>query len=208
MFWICAGNSVDYIEIFSLLLSSAHTASRPFLLLVLPHQQVGWGCTRSREGTQSGQPTPAGQTDMPYGMTSCSAYKVGARRRKKGDVQSDGVCLPKSPLHMMEPCCPGDGWTSACHWEAVNEFLVLLCLCAHLLLYPLNCLYLNPQIFSFLLFQLSPPSHQRGVGERLPGVKPQHSFYLCNTHIKHCCSVHTDEHMDDIYSFIIWKIFH
>ena len=82
----------------------------------------------------------------------------------------------------MEPCFPGDGWTPACPREVVTEFLVLLCLCAWLLLYLLNCLYLNPQVLSLSLFRFSPPSHCRGVSEwlcgaELPaGVKPRHKF--------------------------------
>ena len=42
------------------------TESRPFLLLTPPHQGVGWGCTRSWEGTRLGQLTPADQRDIPY----------------------------------------------------------------------------------------------------------------------------------------------
>ena len=52
MFWVCAENSVDHTEMVSLLLSSACTESRPFLLLTPPYQRVGWGCTRGWEGTQ------------------------------------------------------------------------------------------------------------------------------------------------------------
>ena len=84
MFWICAENSVDNTGMFSLLLSSAYTESRPFLLLTAPHQRGGWGCTRSWEGTQPGQLTPTDQRDIPYRMASCSAYKAGRRRRKGG----------------------------------------------------------------------------------------------------------------------------
>ena len=69
----------------------------------------------------------------------------------------------------MEPCFPGDGWTPAYQWELVNEFLVWLCLRAQLLLYLLNCLYLNPWVFSLLLFWLSPPSHCEGVSKWLCG---------------------------------------
>ena len=47
MVWICAGNSVDNTGMFWLLLSSAYTESRPFLLLTPPHQRAGWGFTRS-----------------------------------------------------------------------------------------------------------------------------------------------------------------
>ena len=80
----------------------------------------------------------------------------------------------------MGPYFPGDGWTPACRWEVVNEFLVLLCLHAWLLLYLLTCLYLNPRVFSLFLCRFSPPSHQGGVSERLcgaslpAGVKLQH----------------------------------
>jgi len=38
----------------------------------------------------------------------------------------------------------------------MNEFLVLLCSCGRLLLYLLNCLYLNPQVFAFILLIFSP----------------------------------------------------
>ena len=86
MFWICDENSVDNTGMFSLLLSSAYTESRPFLLLKPPHQRVGWGCTRGREGTQPGQLTPTDQRAIPYHMTSCSAYKAGGRRRKGGTL--------------------------------------------------------------------------------------------------------------------------
>jgi len=72
---------------------------------------VGLGCTRSWEGTQLGQLTPADRRDIPHRMTSCSAYKSGEGEGTGGgeDVQSDGVCLPRSPLHVMELCFAGDG---------------------------------------------------------------------------------------------------
>jgi len=44
-----------------------------------------------------------------------------------------------------------------CRWEVVNEFPVLLRLHKQLLLSFLNCLYLNPQVFSLLPFRFSPP---------------------------------------------------
>jgi len=82
MFWICAENSVDNTEVFLSLLSSAYTESRPFLLLAPLHQRADQRCTGSWEGTQLGQLTPSDQRDVPYQKTSCSAYKVGGRRRK------------------------------------------------------------------------------------------------------------------------------
>ena len=57
-----------------------------------------------------------------------------------------GICLPEAPLHVLEPCFPGDGRAPACPWEAVHGSLVLLCLRARLLLYLLNCSYLNPRV--------------------------------------------------------------
>ena len=69
--------------------------SGPFLLLTPPHQQVGWGCTRSWEGTQLGQLTPTAQRDIPDHMMPCSAYKAGRRRRKRGMFRVMAFCLPK-----------------------------------------------------------------------------------------------------------------
>jgi len=57
MFSICPQNSVDNTRMFYPLLSSICPASRPFLLLMLPHQWVGWGCMRSWEGTHLGKLT-------------------------------------------------------------------------------------------------------------------------------------------------------
>jgi len=61
-------------------LSSAYTASGPFLLLTLPSQQVGWAGTRSWEGTQLGQLIPTEKRDIPYHMTSCSEKNPGGWR--------------------------------------------------------------------------------------------------------------------------------
>lgn len=41
MFWVCARNGADNTGMFSLLLSSAYTASTPFLPLAPPYQQGG-----------------------------------------------------------------------------------------------------------------------------------------------------------------------
>jgi len=40
---------------------------------------VGWRCTRSWEGTQLGQLSPADQRDIPDHMASRSAIKVGGK---------------------------------------------------------------------------------------------------------------------------------
>lgn len=90
--------------------------------------------------------TPTEQRDITDYVTWCSAIKL--MRRKRGNVWSNEICLPKSLFHVMEPC---SGWAPAQIWDTVNEFFVLLCLCAQLQLYP--------WAFSPLLIQLFPPSH-------------------------------------------------
>jgi len=58
----------------------------------------------------------------------------------------------------MEPCLPGNSYTSACQWEVLNVFFIFLCLHMQFLLYSLNSLYLSPRLFSLLPFWFSPPS--------------------------------------------------
>ena len=157
MFWICAENSIDNTGMFQLSLSSLYTESRPFLLLTSPHQRVGWGCTRSWEGTQLGQLTQ---------LTKWILHNIQhhAQHTKQGEEEGRGGTFRVMALvfrcYMMEPCFPGEGWTPACWWEVVNEFLILLCLHVQLLLYLLNCLFLKSWVFSLLPFWFSRPTHQ------------------------------------------------
>lgn len=55
------------------------------------------------------------------------------------------------------------GWLNSCQAMKGWEWIILLCLHIWLLLYLLNCLYLNPELplFSLLPFQLSPPCQWR-----------------------------------------------
>ena len=62
---------------FWLLLSSSCTESRALLFLTPPQRRVGWGCTRSREGTQLGQLTPPDQRVILDHLMSCSAMQLG-----------------------------------------------------------------------------------------------------------------------------------
>lgn len=71
------------------------------------------------------------------------------------DIQSDGVYLPNSVLHVVEPCLPGDDWTLACTLEEENEFLGLFVyihgFCFIIKLYlskPINFLTIKLLIFS------------------------------------------------------------
>jgi len=45
---------------------------------------------------------------MPHDVV-LSNIKSWGKKKEVGHVQSDGVCLPKYPLAMTEPCFPGDG---------------------------------------------------------------------------------------------------
>lgn len=77
MFYIGDGNSVDNTGMFQLLLSKAYTELRSSLLLTLPNQRgVGWGCTRSCEGTQLAKLSPTEQRDILHRMRSFSAIKL------------------------------------------------------------------------------------------------------------------------------------
>lgn len=65
-------------------------------------------------------------------MLSMQSWKEEERRN---GIWSDGVFLPQSPLHMVEP---GDVWALDFAWEVGKGFLVLFFLCSHFLLYVLN----------------------------------------------------------------------
>lgn len=49
--------------------------SRPFLLLIQPSQQRGWGCTRNWVDIQPGE-TTTDPRDIPYSVTWCWTYKA------------------------------------------------------------------------------------------------------------------------------------
>ena len=148
-----------------------------FLFVTLSHQQVSWGCTRNWEGTHLGQLTPTEQRDFTYRIMSCSALKAGGKKEEGGTFRVMAFVVP---INCMHDSFTVDGWTSTCWREAVNEFLVLVCLHTQLLGSLFNCLYLIPPVFSFTLPILPLPPTIGGVskwlfGAKLPvGVNPQH----------------------------------
>lgn len=118
-----------------------------FLLLTPPYRQRGWGCTVRRGHSWNSQ------SQLTQGILQpiwCHDQHIKEKRCCLSYQLTTGV---------LEPCFPGDTWAPACVWEVVNEFLIFLYLHAQLLLYLLNCLYLNPLVLSFSLFWFSPPSH-------------------------------------------------
>lgn len=104
-----------------LLLSSACTTPRSFLLLTLPQQRGGWGRTRTCQGTGWGHLTSADQRDIPHHMASCSGFHARGRRGKQGMIRV--MVFVFLSLHYMwrSPGCPRNGWTPACIWEVVYE---------------------------------------------------------------------------------------
>lgn len=94
MFWICAANSANSTEIFSLLLNRAYTVVKAFSAPPITHQRGDWRCTRNWEWAQlvqlaQGYPTPC---DIMLGIQSLG--------NKGGNIQSDGACLPKYLLNV------------------------------------------------------------------------------------------------------------
>lgn len=92
--------------------SRAYTEPSPFLHLALPVSRLG--VHKVWRGTQPGQLTQNDQRDIPHHVASGSAHQVAGR---KGLFVSDGVCLFKQLLGVMEPGFYGDGWTPACPWK-------------------------------------------------------------------------------------------
>lgn len=62
------------------------------------HPGVFSCCPASWEGTQSGEVTQAAQRDVSHHTAACLAVTAGGKEEEGGDVQGDGVCLPKEPL--------------------------------------------------------------------------------------------------------------
>lgn len=58
----------------------------------------------------------------PYGIM-LSIYSWGKETGR--GIWTNGVCLPKLPLQVVEPCFPGDGWTPAWPWELGMDSLFL-----------------------------------------------------------------------------------
>lgn len=143
LFWISAGNSDDSSRMFSLPLSSVCTEPRLFLLFI--HQ---WGAGGA-QGVGEDTAGRAGPRAIPEG----AMLSIQSRGKRGGvDMQSDGICFSTSPLHKIEPCCPGGAQTFA--WDAKWEWIpwfALLFLSVWLWLSLLNCLYLSPQVLSFTL---------------------------------------------------------
>lgn len=126
---------VDNTGQFSLLLNCTYTGSGPFLLHIPP----SWLGQEAGAGTRLLPLTPADQVDTPYHMRTSSVIKSCRKKTewkifRVMDIQNNGICLPRWLLSMVQACFRWDDWAPVCPWEAVSEFLGLLCLQAQLLL--------------------------------------------------------------------------
>lgn len=111
--------------------------------------------TVDKKGTQQGQLNQSDQRGIPHRMESCSD-EWGAL----------GVMSFVYQIHSYMWWSPASldmaQHLSACPWDVVKEFCVLLCLGIQLLLFLWKCLYLNPWVSSFYPSNSLP---QHSVGE-------------------------------------------
>ena len=133
-----------------------------------PILQAVWG---NWEWTQPGQVTPSDQRDIPYHMTSCSASKAGGKKKKRGNVCGNGVCLPKKTLHILRPSFPGKCLNVCLPMASSEEIPCFALLVPIALIHLLDCFYLDPWFFSFCSFNSLPhPTKRWEVSERLRGA--------------------------------------
>lgn len=82
--WIFYENSGDNAPMFFIVAEQClHTAKDFSASRTVLTQQGGWGCTRSREGTQPGQQSQTDQRHIPYLML-CSAVNAVVKKEEKG----------------------------------------------------------------------------------------------------------------------------
>jgi len=94
MSWICAENSVANTGMFSLLLSSACTAWRPFLLLTHPTSEEAGGAQGAGGDTAgTADPNRPKEYSKPYDVML--GIQSWGKKKDGGEVWSYGVCLPK-----------------------------------------------------------------------------------------------------------------
>lgn len=93
----------------------------------------------------------------------------GKEGRSGGHSQCWHLSSQEIVLH-DEPCFPGSGWTPACIWDVVNEFLALLCMGLLLSLVNLS-LVVSTQKFSHFYLSNSLPHPTRGEGASGESIK-------------------------------------
>lgn len=122
-------------------------------------------------------------------MIPHSADKAGGR--KEGDIWSDGVCLPKSPLMRDRAWLPW-GWLSTCLLVGSSELIPCLALFVHTV-FTLPITFSLSQLITFFHFYSSSVFLHPTAGEvreqlhranLLAGIKPQQSLLMPNMGLK------------------------
>lgn len=114
MFWLVAFYDLRNIEIYNY----NWEATKGFFWYLYCHvgKEFGWVCT-GRDTARKDDPNRPKGASRP----SCSAYKMGGRRRKGGIFEVTEFVFPSYLLlFMMGLCSPADGWTTACPWKTVK----------------------------------------------------------------------------------------
>lgn len=174
MLWGFDENRVDNSTgMCKLPLSSAYTASKLLLLLTLMHQWAGWGWAGGLEGTDMGQSWPLWQKGhpIPYNITisskSCeefarAAVVRGLARHQLARGQQLLFLASVVFLGLFFCCC----FLCVC----VCGGFLFVTFFVSFLFYLLNCVYLNPYIYS-LCPSYSLPQPMAGVSQQLCGTE-------------------------------------
>lgn len=100
---------------------------------------------------------PLGSAAHPNWQKGCSvpsdvllSDKSWGEGEGRGNICGYGICIPipEPPPGVLRLSFLGSGWTPACQWKAVNQFLLPLCLGTQLFLSILKCHFLHPQLSS------------------------------------------------------------
>lgn len=135
-----------------MLLSSAHTKSKTFQLLVLSCWWGGCGCTRSQKGTEPGQLARTGQWDISYYMVSCRTIKL---RGKEG--HSQWLWLFSQRIIKFDGTLFSQKWLNTVLPMESNRLILYFALRGGTALFHLlSCLYLKPYLFVLALLVLYP----------------------------------------------------
>lgn len=130
---------VDNTPLFQVLLSKAHTASRPFLPLTPPHQQGAQGAGRGLS-----------QDSWPWGYSISHDVVPSNKSWEKEEETKELWHLFSQQIIRHVGALLSWKWLNISQlMKVVDEFLILFCLWMQFLLYLFNCLYLNWQIVSF-----------------------------------------------------------
>lgn len=206
------------------LLSRDHRDPKSCLLFALPQLQGNW---EAREGTaRTGDPN--WPTWHPRLYHAQHIKPRGRGRKGGGDIWRDVICLSKSLLFVMGPCCPEDGWTPLpAHGKWWNHSLFFFAwVYGFCFFYPQNyrisehsklektCEGHQVQLFSihkFSTFYLSSSSHTVGGitvwlcwAWLMAGVKTPET-YKCRTNYLWIISNATEEYLGRIFNLILWQ---